>query len=226
MAKGKRLKEPKRRKKAEAAVGGDQPEAAEQQPEPESPEFPTEDTQETPAPAVEEAPGADIPLEVAEGEATEEEWLEEDEAEEGEEKRRLRKGMSRSRRILGRPFARAATRRAIDPQFWEDAEDALIAADAGVESATTIVEAARKRITSEGVRDLEGLRQVFREEVAEMLRSFGERPAVSDEKPHVVFIVGVNGVGKTTTSARSATSTRAKGKRSCSLRPIPFGPPA
>ena len=121
--------------------------------------------------------------------------------------------MSRSRRILGRPFARAATRRAIDPQFWEDAEDALIAADAGVESATTIVEAARKRITSEGVRDLEGLRQVFREEVAEMLRSFGERPAVSDEKPHVVFIVGVNGVGKTTTSAKIGYQYKSEGQK-------------
>ena len=217
MAKGKRLKEPKRRKKGQVASSeGEQPQAAEalaEQAEPERPETPTETAPEQPSPPEEEAADVEIPLEIAEGEASEEEWLEEGEAEEGEEKRKLRKGMSRSRRILGRPFARAATRRAIDPQFWEDAEDALIAADAGVESATAIVEAARKRITSEGVRDLEGLRQVFREEVTEMLRSFGERPPISDEKPHVVFIVGVNGVGKTTTSAKIGYQYKSEGQK-------------
>ena len=223
MAKGKRLKEPKRRKKAKAAAGEGEPAegqvtesvetALAEQAEPEPAQPPVEPEQ--PVPPVEEVLPVEIPLEAAEGEAEEgegedEELEAEGEGEEETEKKKLRKGMSRSRRILGRPFTRAATRRAIDPQFWEDAEDALIAADAGVESATAIVEAARKRILSEGVRDIEGVRQVFREEVAAMLRSFGERPQVS-EKPHVIFIVGVNGVGKTTTSAKIGHQYKSEG---------------
>jgi len=208
MAKGKRLKEPKRRKKAAAGqVTGSVDAAPAQQAELEFTQPPVEPE---PQPA-DEAAAEEIPLEVAEGEADEEEWPEDGEGEEVQEKKKLRKGMSRSRRILGRPFTRAATRRAIDPQFWEDAEDALIAADAGVESATAIVEAARKRILSEGVRDIEGVRQVFREEVAAMLRSFGERPAPAEEKPHVIFIVGVNGVGKTTTSAKIGHQYKSEG---------------
>jgi len=215
MAKGKRLKEPKRRKKAKVAPGEGEPaQAAEEAPEQVEPEpatTPTQTEPEPPAQPADEAAAVEIPLEVAEGEADEEEWPEDGEGEEVQEKKKLRKGMSRSRRILGRPFTRAATRRAIDPQFWEDAEDALIAADAGVESATAIVEAARKRILSEGVRDIEGVRQVFREEVAAMLRSFGERPAPAEEKPHVIFIVGVNGVGKTTTSAKIGHQYKSEG---------------
>jgi len=204
MAKGKkRLKEPRRRKKGEVTAPEAEPEALEpvddsEPPAQQPPSIPDEIIQEEAAPQ-------EIPLEISASEAAAgEETEEEAEGGEGEsaEERKLRKGMSRSRRILGRPFSRAATKRAIDPAFWEEAEDALIAADAGVESATAIVEGARKRIIAEGVRDLDGLKQAFAEEVADMLRSFGERPAEAAEKPHVIFIVGVNGVGKTTTSAK------------------------
>ncbi len=121
---------------------------------------------------------------------------------EGAEGKKLRKGMFRSRRVLSRPFVRAATRKVIDPGFWVEAEEALVAADAGVSCSVSIVEAARERILSEGIRDIEGLKRAFREEVAGTLRSFGQRPPMPDVRPHVIFVVGVNGVGKTTTTAK------------------------
>jgi fused signal recognition particle receptor len=155
-----------------------------------------------PAPSGEDV----IFLESAEtGEKLEEEPEEEfeyEEAEDEEEEKKYRRGFFRSRKVLSKPFTRAAMRRAIDPEFWDDAEEALITADTGVTCATEIVERSRKRILKEGVKDLEGLKQVFREEVADMLESFGPGPAPPAEKPHVLFVVGVNGVGKTTTSAK------------------------
>ena len=202
MAKGKkRLKEPKRRKKGEPSP------APAEEIEGDAPEAPSEGIAETPAQEPQPAPAPqEIPLELT-GEfqfVDDEELASEEEApgEEVEEKQKVRRGMFRSRRVLSRPFVRAATRKAIDPEFWLEAEEALIAADTGVACATAIVEGARDRILSEGIRDMDGLKEAFAEEVAETLRGFGERPPMEEVKPHVIFIVGVNGVGKTTTTAK------------------------
>lgn len=142
--------------------------------------------------------------------------LEEDEEAEGEapeaaEEKQMRRGMSRSRRLLNRPFSKASTRKAIGPEFWEEAEEALIAADAGVTCASELVERARKRILSERIRDIEGLKEAFRVEVADMLRSFGTPTEMPPERPHVLFVVGVNGVGKTTTCAKIGYRMKASG---------------
>lgn len=127
---------------------------------------------------------------------------EEAEDEAGDETGRLRRGMFRSRKALSRPFVKAATKKAIEPEFWEEAEDALIAADTGVACASSIVEGARRIILAEGIRDVEGLREAFRREVASTLESFGSPPAPPPARPQVIFVVGVNGVGKTTTTAK------------------------
>ena len=109
--------------------------------------------------------------------------VEEEEGEEPGEEEKLRRGLFRSRRALSKPFTRAATRRAIDPEFWQEAEEALIAADTGVDCATLIVERARKKILARRVHELEGLKEVFREEVVEMLESFGSPPQRPEERP-------------------------------------------
>jgi len=128
-----------------------------------------------------------------------------------DEKKGLRRGMSRSRRLLSRPFSKAATRKAIDAEFWSEAEEAFIAADTGVTCAAEIVERSRSRILSERVRDMEGLKQAFRDEVAEMLRSLGSPLEPPAERPHVLFVVGVNGVGKTTTAAKIGYQLKQQG---------------
>jgi fused signal recognition particle receptor len=127
--------------------------------------------------------------------------------------RRLRRGMSRSRRAITMPFTRAAAKKAITPEFWTEAEDALIAADAGVACSSRIVENARKRILSEGIRDIEGLKDAFRREVVALLESFGEPPEPPPERPRVIFIAGVNGVGKTTTAAKIGFLLKEQGNR-------------
>jgi fused signal recognition particle receptor len=154
-------------------------------------------------PEAAEAPEEVIELDVETGEEPEEEI-------EGE-KKGFRRGMSRSRRLLSRPFTKAATRKAIDSEFWSEAEEAFIAADTGVASASEIVERSRAHILAEGIRDLEGLKQAFRDEVAGMLRSLGSPPESPPERPHVIFVVGVNGVGKTTTAAKIGYQLKQQG---------------
>lgn len=170
---------------------------------------PDEEAAGGPPPGESPAPAADVLVPLDAPGASEEEEVEAGSEEEpgaetgeGAEGKRLRKGMFRSRRVLSRPFVRAATRKVIDPGFWAEAEEALIAADAGVSCSESIVAAARERILSGGIRDIEGLRLAFREEVAGTLRSFGRRPPMPDVRPHAIFVVGVNGVGKTTTTAK------------------------
>lgn len=147
--------------------------------------------------------------EVEELEAAEEEDLESSSVED----ERVAKGLVSSRSLLLRPFRKAATRKAIDPQFWEEAEEALIAADAGFDCAVRIVEDSKKRILKEGVRDIEGLKAIFRSEVAMLIESFGAVPEPPSFKPRVLFIVGVNGVGKTTTSAKIGFNFKQQGKK-------------
>jgi fused signal recognition particle receptor len=222
----------RRKEKAEAARPPRDPEAAR-----ESAEEPAEETAEVPVeehpppapqpeipsqPEVPPAPEAGdeviilepVELESEEqGEEPDEEPAEGEEVEDGEEEEKLRRGLFRSRRVLSKPFTRAATRRAIDPEFWQEAEEALIAADTGVACATLIVERARKKILARRVHELEGLKEVFREEVVEMLESFGSPPARPEERPHVIFVVGVNGVGKTTTCAKIGFQMKERGEK-------------
>jgi len=200
----KRKRSRKRREKEPSPEPFEQVEAvAEPAPEPvtepavpeEPPVIPLEDSplEPEPAQAAEEAEGED---------GVGEEAGEEAEGEEGGWGDRLKRGMSRSRKVMTRPFTRVATRKAIDEEFWSEAEDALVASDAGVACATDIVEGVRKTIMREGIRDIEGLKRAFRSQVVEMLESFGRPPELSPERPRVVFIAGVNGVGKTTTAAK------------------------
>jgi fused signal recognition particle receptor len=154
-----------------------------------------------------------IQLEPSDWETEPEDGVDEEIEPGDEDKKRLKRGMLRSRRLLSRPFTKAATRRAIDEEFWTEAEEALIAADAGVPAAAEIVERSRKRILSGGIRDVEGLKQAFRDEVADMLRSFGAPPEPPGERPHVLFVVGVNGVGKTTTSAKIGYQIKQRGAK-------------
>jgi len=238
MAKGKRLRkagEPKQsrkeRKATRQAAGAEPPgpeenegdllEAIEAPPA----ARPTETLEPAPAlepPAVQEGPPGQEVIHL-EGETSlepsevgvpgeEDEALEEAEGLD-EEGRRLRKGMFRSRRLLTRPFVKAATKRAIDPEFWEEAEEALIAADTGVPCASAIVEGARRIILREGIREIDGIKDAFRREVVETIESFGAPPESPPVSPHVIFIVGVNGVGKTTTAAKLGNLLKERGDK-------------
>ncbi len=125
----------------------------------------------------------------------------------------LKAGLTLSRKILSRPFTKAAVKKAIDPSFWDEAEEALISADAGVACSAEIVKRAKQIVIGEGVKSIDGVREAFRRAVVETILVTGVPPSLEGEKPQVIFVVGVNGVGKTTTCAKLGYIFKTAGKK-------------
>ena len=96
--------------------------------------------------------------------------------------------------------------------FYDELEEALILADAGMDTALEAVELLRKRVKEEKIKDMERARACMRTILAEML-CVGDTGLNLSTKPSVVLFIGVNGVGKTTTIGKMAASLKAQGKR-------------
>jgi fused signal recognition particle receptor len=100
-----------------------------------------------------------------------------------------------------------------DESVLESLEEALVEADVGTETAAALTEALRRRADAPGHKDLDGLRRLLVEEIEKVLAT-APRPGTMAVSPlEVVFLVGVNGSGKTTTTAKLARLAAAEGKR-------------
>ncbi len=97
-------------------------------------------------------------------------------------------------------------------EFFDELEELLILADAGVDTATETVERLRELTKERGLRGGEEVRNALAEILAERL-SVGQRELVLCTKPSVILMTGVNGVGKTTTIGKLAAQFTADGKK-------------
>jgi fused signal recognition particle receptor len=90
--------------------------------------------------------------------------------------------------------------------LWDELEEVLIGADAGLETTTVIIEAVKKRVKDEGVKQSARVRDILRDELVDILWEPGEDPLAweADDAPEmtIVLVVGVNGAGKTTSIAK------------------------
>lgn len=100
----------------------------------------------------------------------------------------------------------------IDEEYYEGLEEQLILADVGVVTAERIVEELKTRAKREGISDPKALYPVIREIVAGMLAGSVSEIDM-DQKPLVMLIIGVNGVGKTTSIGKLAARYRKEGKK-------------
>ena len=96
-------------------------------------------------------------------------------------------------------------------EVFDELEEMLILADAGVESSEAIMEKLREVVHQRGCRGGEELRQALKEVLTEEL-SVGDTALKLETKPSVILVVGVNGVGKTTTIGKLAARLTAEGK--------------
>ncbi|SIS57487.1 signal recognition particle-docking protein FtsY [Thalassolituus maritimus] len=101
----------------------------------------------------------------------------------------------------------------IDDDMMEDLETQLIMADVGVEATTEIIDRLTKRVGRKELRDSDALYEALIEELQDML-AVSQKPLVIDssKKPYVILMVGINGVGKTTTIGKLAKQFQARGK--------------
>ena len=104
---------------------------------------------------------------------------------------------------------RAFTR--IDEDLFEELEEILITGDVGVATAQAVCDRLREMVKERGITDPLEIRGLLRETVAEMLR--GGQELTLTTKPSVLLVIGVNGVGKTTTIGKMAAQLKAGGKQ-------------
>ena len=99
-----------------------------------------------------------------------------------------------------------------DEAFFEDLEEMLILADIGMTTATKAVEELRKRMIEDSISGQEPVKECLREILAEKL-TVGDQNLQLTTKPSVILVIGVNGVGKTTSIGKMADRLRRQGKR-------------
>jgi len=128
---------------------------------------------------------------------------------------RLRSRLARSQNTLGKGLLTLLSRDRLDADVWEEAEDALLTSDVGVAATTEIVERLRERTRVLGTRSASELRALLAEELVQAIGPDVDRTLHTtphESRPAVVLMVGVNGVGKTTTCGKVARVLIADGR--------------
>jgi len=124
----------------------------------------------------------------------------------------LGKGLKKTRDSLVKQIEQATSGFGkIDEDLFEEITDILIMADIGVSTAEKIVDALRVQVKEKGITDPAEIRGLLKSTLAEMLKG-GEELDLST-KPSVVLVIGVNGVGKTTTIGKLAARFTGEGKK-------------
>lgn len=100
----------------------------------------------------------------------------------------------------------------IDDDLFEELEEQLLIADVGVETTRKIIESLTAHASRKQLKDAEALYGKMKEEMSEILAKVDKPLDVSGKNPYVILMVGVNGVGKTTTIGKLARQFQAEGK--------------
>lgn len=100
----------------------------------------------------------------------------------------------------------------VDDEFYEEMEERLILADLGAQTAAEVTAALRRKVKAEKLVGEEQVKQGLREILIEMLRQ-GDCALRLENTPAVILVIGVNGVGKTTSIGKLAKRLKAEGKR-------------
>ena len=126
---------------------------------------------------------------------------------------KIKAGLAKTRAALSdtldEVFSGFAT---IDDDFYDELEETLILADLGVDTATKVVEELRRRATNRGWNHPDNVKFGLKQLLTEML-SVGDTALDLSTTPSVILVIGVNGVGKTTTIGKIAKQLTDQGKR-------------
>ncbi len=125
---------------------------------------------------------------------------------------KLSDGLARTREQFTRKLdALFASHGAFDAAFWEEMEELLIMADVGFESSMQLIERLKEGVRKRGLTDPQELRAVLQDELMDIFQM--PKRITSFNAPEVIMMIGVNGVGKTTTIAKLAHRDRMQGKK-------------
>ena len=126
------------------------------------------------------------------------------------------KGVHKTKQSFFQRLHRAiAARSTVDDDTLDAIEEALIASDMGVDTTLKIIDNLEERVRKDKYMSFEELVDLLRDEISQLINVGDDQVKAFDfsKKPYVMMIVGVNGVGKTTTIGKLAASLRAQGKK-------------
>ena len=126
--------------------------------------------------------------------------------------KKIKEGLKKTRdNIVGQIDSMLKSFTKIDEELFEELEELLVMGDVGVSTAEKICAELRTRVKQQGIKDPNEIHNLLEEVVAEML-SGGQELNVNT-KPSIILVIGVNGVGKTTTIGKLANQLRQEGKK-------------
>ncbi|MDQ3099966.1 MAG: signal recognition particle receptor subunit alpha, partial [Bacteroidota bacterium] len=133
------------------------------------------------------------------------------EAEQQEEKKELDKGLERSRSGFFDKISRAvAGKNSVDEDVLDQLEEVLVSGDVGVETTLKIIDRIQARVKRDKYVGTSELNAMLQEEIAHLMKD--PEPIDVAIKPYVIMVVGVNGVGKTTTIGKLAYAFKKEGR--------------
>lgn len=124
---------------------------------------------------------------------------------------KIKAGLTRTRENIGHSFGQLFAGE-LNDDFYDELEETLLLSDMGAETALKASEELRCRTKERKIRDAAGARECLREILTEMLL-VGDTVLDVSRRPSVVLVIGVNGVGKTTTIGKLGARLKAQGKR-------------
>ena len=126
---------------------------------------------------------------------------------------KLKQGLSKTKSSFDEKINNVFSNfRKVDEELLEELEEALIMSDVGVETSTKIISNLRDRIKKEKIEDEQDVRQALREEIKKILDEV-DNSLKLETTPAVILVVGVNGVGKTTSIGKIANRLKQDGKK-------------
>jgi fused signal recognition particle receptor len=134
------------------------------------------------------------------------------------EKESLDQGLQKTKEgFLSRITKAIAGKSTVDEEVLDQLEDALVSADVGIDTTVKIIEQIEKRVSHDKYINTSELNRILQEEIQAMLvdapeQSYKDFSTPSGSKPYVILVVGVNGVGKTTTIGKLAYNFKKAGK--------------
>lgn len=136
-----------------------------------------------------------------------------------EKKQKLDKGLEKTKESVLKKLTRAvAGKTKVDDEVLDNLEEVLISSDVGVDTTLRIIERIEERVAKDKYFGTDELNKILKEEIAVLLSEYDKNELfnwslLSDKKPYVIMVVGVNGVGKTTTIGKLAYQFKKAGRK-------------
>ena len=126
----------------------------------------------------------------------------------------LKNGLTKTRNALTDKINEALNLAVtIDDDLYEELEEILIMADIGMDTTMEIIEKLKDKIRKEKINDVELVRPALKSVIAEMMKAGSENENDTNAEKEVILVIGVNGVGKTTSIGKLAAMNKAEGKK-------------